>query len=175
MRRFALESKPRHQPAPGLRGSALAQWSSNMHNRCLIIAAISLSLCLLHNAASQEKKTDSDRIQGSWKIVKVDVEGKAPPAEFVEKGKFVFKGNKVSIYQGDAVMEEATFALDTTKKPPTIDLTATAGPGKGKVAYGIYRIEGDKLTLCIGDKRPSEFKAQGEVGVLQLKRVKSEK
>ena len=146
-----------------------------MHIRCLIVVALSLSLCWLHNAKSQEKKTDSDRIQGSWKIIKVEVEGKPPPAEFVEKGKFVFNGNKVSIYQGDTMMEEATFALDSAKKPPTIDLTATAALGKGKITYGIYRIEGDTLTLCIGDKRPSEFKAQAEVGVLQMKRVKAEK
>jgi uncharacterized protein (TIGR03067 family) len=143
-----------------------------MYSRCLIVVTLGLTLHALHIAAEQEK-TDVDRIQGAWKTIKVEVEGKPPPPEFVEKGKFVFKGNKVSIFQDDKVTEEATFVLDPAKKPPTIDLTATAGPGKGKVAYGIYRIEGDTLTLCIGDKRPSEFKGQGTAGLLQFKRVKS--
>jgi uncharacterized protein (TIGR03067 family) len=145
-----------------------------MYSRCLILVALGLMLHSLHNAAGQEK-TDIDRIQGSWKTNKVEVEGKPPPPEFVEKGKFVFKGSKVSIFQDDKVTEEATFVLDSAKKPPTIDLTATAGPGKGKITYGIYRLEGDTLTLCIGDKRPSEFKGQGTAGLLQFKRVKSEK
>ena len=145
-----------------------------MVSRCLIVAVVVLVLHSLHSAMGQEK-TDLDRLQGSWKTTKIEVEGKPPPREFVEKGKFVFKGNTVSIFQGDEVMEEATFVLDSGKKPPTIDLTATVGPGKGKITYGIYRLEGDTLTLCIGDKRPSEFKGQGTAGLLQFKRAKSKK
>lgn len=145
-----------------------------MSSRCLIVVSVALMFYLLHHASGQEK-TDAARIQGSWKTIKVEVEGKPPPPEFVEKGKFLFEGNKVSIFHDDKVMEEATFVLDSAKKPSTIDLTATAGPGKGKIMYGIYRIEGNTLTLCIGDKRPSEFKGQGTAGLIQLKRVKSEK
>src|SRR5262249_54767639 len=138
-----------------------------MYRACLLAVGVGVLLYSLPVASCQEK-SDADRIQGAWKIIKVEVEGKPPPAEFLEKGRFVFKGNKVAIFHDDKLTEEATFALDATRKPPTIDLTATEGPGKGKTMYGIYRIEGDTLTLCIGDKRPSEFKAEGKAGVVQF-------
>jgi uncharacterized protein (TIGR03067 family) len=146
-----------------------------MVSRCLIVVAAGLMLYCLDSVLGQEKKADIDRIQGSWKMTKIEVEGKPPPPEYVEKGKFVFKNNNVSIYQDDKVQEQATFVLDSAKRPPMIDFTATEGPGKGKISYGIYRIEGDSLTICMaapGAKRPTEFKGQGKAGVLRFERVK---
>jgi len=122
------------------------------------------------NGAGGDPQTDLARIQGSWKGIKLEVEGKSAPAELVDKGKYVFKGNKLTIFEGDKQVGEATFSLDSAKKPQTIDLTPTEGKAKGKTMYGIYRIEGDTLTLCIGEKRPTEFNGAGKAGLLQFKR-----
>jgi uncharacterized protein (TIGR03067 family) len=142
----------------------------------LVGFAFCLPALLADGASSPKnaKKTDRDRIQGSWKGTKLEVEGKSAPGKFVEKGKYVFKGNRLTIFEGEKNMGKATFALDPAKKPKTIDITATEGPGKGKTVYGIYRIEGDTLTLCIGEERPTAFNGAGKPALLQFKRAKSE-
>jgi uncharacterized protein (TIGR03067 family) len=44
----------------------------------------------------------------------------------------------------------------------TIDFTPDDGPAKGKTLPGIFKIEGDKLTICFtsaGNARPKDFKS----------------
>jgi uncharacterized protein (TIGR03067 family) len=73
--------------------------------------------------------------------------------------------------------QELTFGVmfAPTAKVKEIDVTPAA-PFDGRLA-GIYKIEGDALTICLGDKvggvRPKEFKAEGPgVWLIVLKRVK---
>lgn len=122
--------------------------------------------------SADNPKTDRDRIQGSWKGLKLEVQGKAAPAEYIEKAKYVFKETKLTIFEGVKNVVESEFTLDPDKNPKTIDLVATEGPGKGRKMFGIYRIEDDSLTLCIGEKRPTEFSGAGPAGLVQFKRSK---
>jgi len=53
--------------------------------------------------------------------------------------------------------------LDPGQDPKAIDVIADGGPSHGKRVLGIYKIENDKLTLCMADPdqpRPREFKAE---------------
>jgi len=69
-----------------------------------------------------------------------------------------------------------TFVTDTRQSPATIDITLGAG---GKAHYrGIYKVEGDTLTLCLvtGDReRPKSFESSAErpTTIWVFKRVKS--
>jgi uncharacterized protein (TIGR03067 family) len=68
---------------------------------------------------------------------------------------------------------QATF--DPTARPKEITVTPDRS-GDGHL-IGIYKIEGDTLTICLGDKvdspRPKEFKADSpDVGLIVLKRAK---
>jgi uncharacterized protein (TIGR03067 family) len=138
-----------------------------------LIGFVGLCLVSITNAGGDEK-TDVDRIQGSWQGTKIEVEGRSAPADYVAKGKYIFKGKQLTMLEGDKQAGKATFTLDPAKKPKAIDLTATEGPGKGKTLYGIYRLEGDTLTLCIGEKRPNEFTGAGKAVLLEFKRAKSD-
>ena len=58
--------------------------------------------------------------------------------------------------------------------PKAIDLTPgeNGGPLKGKRYPGIYRLEGDTLTLCLsieaGSKRPTKFATKDTYWVLDV-------
>jgi uncharacterized protein (TIGR03067 family) len=72
-----------------------------------------------------------------------------------------------------------TIKVDSSKIPHSIDFTYTAGPQKGRMAKGIYKIEGDDLTICRGltdqAERPTEFAAPVDSNLLLVvwKRAKT--
>jgi uncharacterized protein (TIGR03067 family) len=65
---------------------------------------------------------------------------------------------------------QATAKIDATKKPKEIELVV----GKGKAFLGIYKLEGETLTLCIGDQktRPTEFESKKGRLLIQYKKHK---
>src|SRR5687767_8467006 len=69
------------------------------------------------------------------------------------------------------------YAADPTLDPPAIDLTPEPGRGGDRPIRGIYRIEGDTLTLCVshgGGARPASFESNVANGttVYVFKRVR---
>ena len=47
----------------------------------------------------------------------------------------------------------------------------TEGPARGQATFGVYRVAGDRLTLCIGPERPASFSARGTAALVELERV----
>jgi uncharacterized protein (TIGR03067 family) len=109
-------------------------------------------------------KKELEKLQGTWKIASYETGGQVLPAEAVV-GTFVIKGDKYT-FKTDDQEEEGTLKLDPEKKPATIDLIITSGNDKGKTQVGIYKLEGDKWTICLampGNKdRPSKFATSDE-------------
>ena len=55
--------------------------------------------------------------------------------------------------------------LDATKKPATYDIKGIAGGATGAAFLGIYRVDGDVLTLCYhtaSQGRPTAFEGPGK-------------
>ncbi len=113
-------------------------------------------------AAAADKK-DEDLLQGRWKVMSVENNGKKAEAKVIANMKLVVAGDKMTALDGNDVMDEYTFRLDPTAKPRAIDLTIQTGDEKGKTVRGIYRLEGDALTVCVAEPdkkdRPREFSA----------------
>jgi uncharacterized protein (TIGR03067 family) len=143
---------------------------------CVVVAMIS---CLTI-AAGQEKGTSAKqelaKLRGLWQVIQlIDESGQAGPADELKEFTFDFQDGVVTIQKrkGGAGRPEK-FSLDPSKKPKWIDIGVEDG---NPIGQGIYRLEGDKLTLCIvaggrDSQRPSEFKASKRYSLLVLKKAK---
>jgi uncharacterized protein (TIGR03067 family) len=121
-----------------------------------------LLLCTLIAAddAKDEKKTDRDRLRGTWTCVSMERNGKPIPPESYKDGKLIMEGDTFTYKEGDEVVTQGTRKLDPTQSPKAVDDTHTLGPFKGKTYLGIYKLEGDTFTTCngsAGQPRPIDF------------------
>jgi uncharacterized protein (TIGR03067 family) len=100
------------------------------------------------------------KLQGTWNVVAVEVDGQRLPAETTKGWKLVIKDNKYTFEAGKA-STEGTYRLDPAKTPKAIDATRTNGPDKGKTLLGIYQLDGDRLLMCFAEpgqkNRPASF------------------
>src|SRR5262249_39057488 len=113
-------------------------------------------------------KQELKLLQGTWRVVAVQIDGKSQPAEKSPK-EIVIAGNKLS-----GIGPEMTTTLDPTKKPKWVDLTFKK-EDKDYAVRAIYEIVGDNLKLCIPlapvgkmfeNKRPDSFDTVGKAVAL---------
>lgn len=101
-------------------------------------------------------KSDLERLQGTWNIVALEMDGNAMPSEGASiciQGKRFTTTAMGATYKGIVV-------VDATKTPKTFDLKFTAGPEKGNTSFGIYELDEDTWKICLtltGKKRPQKF------------------
>jgi uncharacterized protein (TIGR03067 family) len=126
----------------------------------LVIAATGVSI-------AEDKK---DPIAGKWTVESVTRDGKAVDA---------FKGAVREIGDGKSTLtppadskapaSTATYTLDTTKTPITIDIKPKGGTYDGKTLLGIVKVDGDTLTIAFaepGKDRPTKFESPEGSGVV---------
>jgi uncharacterized protein (TIGR03067 family) len=125
-----------------------------------------------------KKKTDQELIKGTWRIVGLESGGKTQSEKGISGNTFEF--SKVKGVDTVVLMERAyppvefAYSLDPTKSPKEINLAT-----KGNRALGIYKLEGDDLTICLslGGSRPADFatRAGGDTETFTLKRNRWER
>ena len=106
---------------------------------------------------------DLAKLQGTW-------EGMGGPNKDTHFT-LILEGNKATLVfeaGGEQIKVNGEFKLDEKAAPKTIDWTKFTAPGGDAIGdnMGIYKLEGDKLTLCSGgpgNERPTEFK-EGDGG-----------
>lgn len=95
--------------------------------------------------------------EGEWQMVSGVMNGVAMNASDVRWVKRVTRGNQTTVLAGPQTMLKVEFSYDPSG---TIDYLNLAGAHKGKRQEGIYRFDGDVLTVCSaapGAQRPAEF------------------
>jgi uncharacterized protein (TIGR03067 family) len=148
---------------------------SRLLNIVLIVVAVLAGTIAAQE--SDESKADRAKMQGEWSMVSGSADGFAIPDEMLPTAKRVCKGNETTVTFGTQLIMQATFTIDPTKKPKTIDYQATDGPTKGKTHLGIYEIDGDTVKYCFAapdGERPADFTSKpGERRTLSVwKRLK---
>ncbi len=106
-------------------------------------------------------KKDQERLQGTWKVVAIEVNGKKIAAKEIEKeiGEFKWVIIADKITWTDKRKNEFLCKLDGSKEPKQIDLTFPER--KTETTEGVYQLDGDDLKICIGKTaRPTDFTAK---------------
>jgi uncharacterized protein (TIGR03067 family) len=102
---------------------------------------------------------DLERLQGSWTVTALEVDGEAMPAGVLSEARIVIQGNRFTS-TGMGAIYEGTLELDPSARPPRFDMKFDAGPEKGNTNPGIYQLNGDGWKLCLatrGKVRPKAF------------------
>lgn len=123
-----------------------------------------LAMLVAVPAAAADK--DQDAIQGSYTIEKALRGGEEMPADMKDGTVFEFKGNQVIIHEKSGKDEPAEFTLDSSKSPKSI----TIKPAKGaeKQVNGIYKLEGDTLSICFAKEGDAPAKFESEKGSMTM-------
>lgn len=135
-----------------------------------------LALALGAPAPKEPPKKDADPLLGKWTGLTATAAGTPLPVpaggvtmEFRAGGAWVTE-------EGGKAPEEGGYTADPKRDPHEIDLTQPAAGGKIMRMRGIYKVEGDTLTLCLAAAggRPTKFEsAAGQQTVLMtFKRAK---
>lgn len=130
------------------------------------------------NDAEKQRVTDKDKLQGTWLIMSISMQGKVIKREDKLDGWKETFDQDVTI-QGDQFMHAqaigGTFKLDETPAPRQINF-----PDKeGKLTFrGIYAFDGDTITMCVnGDgtsvRRPETFATKADMPFVLITLKKS--
>jgi uncharacterized protein (TIGR03067 family) len=126
-------------------------------------------------AAKDDPTKNPPSLVGEW-VAEKGVRGgddRAVPAESV---RFEFAADgKVRITEGSKSPEGTEYTADPKKVPAEVSILLPPGKKEPPI-LGIYKVEGDTLTICLrnGGDRPTTFESPkgSDVMLLTLKRVK---
>jgi uncharacterized protein (TIGR03067 family) len=139
-----------------------------------LMGILSMATLAMADPPAATPTTDLERLQGYWKPLQCDLEGKGQmPTEIMKQVTVVFDKNEYYLYFKDSKLDKdnkpiilrlalANVVMDETTNPKTITFEFADGPLKGKKTHGIYELAGNQLKMCYGstDKpKPTKFES----------------
>jgi uncharacterized protein (TIGR03067 family) len=119
--------------------------------------------------AAQDKKEGKKavKLEGTYLIVGIEMGGERIPDEFLGKAPEEERTVKITadklISAKKGKDDSISYKIDASKSPAHITTTENKD-GKVETSYGIYKLDGDTLTICMiesgkPEDRPKDFKS----------------
>jgi uncharacterized protein (TIGR03067 family) len=121
--------------------------------------------------------TDRDLkgLQGNWVLESLQINGESIPIDSLKIDKkplaprLTVKGERYTLYLADRPLA-MTCRVDSGRSPWWITLTMLEGTDKGKAFRGIFKLEGDRFTICrpldAVHPRPTTFATAANSGLM---------
>jgi len=123
--------------------------------------ALILFALLASPLAAAEKAEELKLLAGTWKPKEASLGDNKIDMVLLDTVSLVYEAEKYTLTIGDKV-EKGTYTIDPAKTLKTMDIFPTEGDNNGKTFLAVYKVEGDKLTICYSlepSMRPEDFEA----------------
>jgi uncharacterized protein (TIGR03067 family) len=146
-------------------------------------ATLLLGLASAIGAPGLKDRPNAAALVGDWVCEAGTVNGVPDPEPSTLTDTFTAEGKWIAVRRKAFDKLNRRYTVNPKADPPTVDFTIDrvgARPGAGpERPLGIFRLEGDTLTVCMamdGEPRPSEFAAPAgsHLTLFVFKRVKKE-
>ncbi len=129
------------------------------------LSPLMLFLAISLLAAGCGSASDNDLLQGAWYMISEESDGKPTPMDQINtlNPRLIFQGERYGFKSAGKTVEQGTFTVDSSQSPRTITLKPKGSFTEGATKEGIYDLQEDVLTICVGEiskERPGAFKTQ---------------
>lgn len=150
-----------------------------MRSFSMMLVVIAFPIVLNGDDAVQK---ELKALQGTWKAVALEANGNPFPKNAVPSFTYTVSADGKATGKMGNSEYTATMTVDPSKNPRTMENQHQSGPNKGKTQYAIYKLEGDKWTVCITapgaaeSNRPKDFNTKNSTNVVFIfEKVKENK
>ncbi len=105
-------------------------------------------------------------MEGTWRFLSLEVDGQTLPFAMLGESRMLIDGDRFRMESPEATYE-GIFTIDVECEPQRIDIDFIEGPEAGKRCEGLFQLEGDQLTFClglVGSSRPERFETAPGTG-----------
>jgi uncharacterized protein (TIGR03067 family) len=142
----------------------------------LMLVAVAL---LIAADKKDDAKKEAKKLQGTWTIVSVEVNGEKMSDEDAKNvGTKLTLKDDTYLIEGGERNHKGTFKVHPDKKPKAMDCMPDEGELKGKTIKAIYELKGDKIKICYDiscKTRPGEFATKGKDGYVLIEYQRAKK
>ncbi len=143
----------------------------------LILVACGVIFCVGLIVAGALSAAAQAALEGNWVATKAETNGAASPE--VVGHWLSFSGDRFEIRSRDGKdVFAGTVRMQPAATPSAIDFAHTLGALNGKTWHGIYKLDGDTLTVCdnaadLAKARPTAFETKPGSGFVLLTFVRA--